>query len=669
MKKNYFFTILCTLVFSFVSFGQDLIISGVFDGSLSGGTPKGVELYVVNNIPDLSIYGVGSANNGGGSDGLEFQLPEESATAGSFIYITTESPNFSTFFGFDTTYTDGSMSINGDDAVELFMNEAVIDVFGDINVDGNGTPWEYLDGWAYRKSGRTAATTFSETDWTYSGVNGLEGGTNNATANSPMPIGSFSTEASTEPVLTITSPTAGEKESANTIAVAILLDNFTLSADNGSGLGDNSGDGFIRSTFVTEGGASESASFFTTNLPDLTVSDGNSYALTLELVDNSGSSLTPAVTETVSFSVKFPCDIQLTTINTTCDALTNDADTYVTTIDFTGGATRVDYSITAKDGNGNDVGTIGGDDPSTSETGTITITGVPEGVNYTVAVVGGQGSSCDFTRNISSPTCFPAPSCPAAGAIIITEIMQNPNSVGDSAGEYFEVYNTTDSAIDIQGWRIKTASSGDPVIATVTTSIVVPANGYAVLGENADTATNGGVAVDYEYDSGLFLGNSTATVTIECSASVFDSVTYDNGNTFPDPTGKSMELSINKYSATDNDDGANWAEAVSKIDESAEDSDLGTPGKINDFVLSIRNSAVLGFATYPNPVINHKFIVTSNSAVTKEVSLFNVIGKQVFKTVFSGTKKDIDVSGINAGVYIVKVTENGKTSTKKLVIQ
>ena len=30
----------------------DLLITGVYDGPLSGGTPKGVELYVVNDIAD-----------------------------------------------------------------------------------------------------------------------------------------------------------------------------------------------------------------------------------------------------------------------------------------------------------------------------------------------------------------------------------------------------------------------------------------------------------------------------------------------------------------------------------------------------------------------------------------------------------------------------------------
>ena len=65
-----------------------IIISGVFDGPLTGGKPKGVELFVRETISDLSKYALGSANNGGGTDGPEFDGMSGSATAGTFIYIT-----------------------------------------------------------------------------------------------------------------------------------------------------------------------------------------------------------------------------------------------------------------------------------------------------------------------------------------------------------------------------------------------------------------------------------------------------------------------------------------------------------------------------------------------------------------------------------------------------
>lgn len=178
--------------------GSPLMISGVFDMPLTGGTPKGVELYVVEDIPDLSLFGIGSANNGGGSDGEEFTFPAVAANAGSYIYIASEAPNFQTYFGFAPDYTDGSMSINGDDAVELFYNGAVVDVFGDINVDGTGQSWEFLDGWAYRNMDELSnGGAFIDANWTYSGPNAVDpcSGTDNAGCASVFPIGTFTTSS------------------------------------------------------------------------------------------------------------------------------------------------------------------------------------------------------------------------------------------------------------------------------------------------------------------------------------------------------------------------------------------------------------------------------------------------------------------------------------------
>ena len=126
---------------------NSLIITGVVDGSLYGGTPKAVELYALADITHLSDYGLGSANNGGGTDGEEFTFPEASADAGDFIYISYEASYFSDFFGFAPDYVDNAVKINGDDAIELFQNGVVIDVFGDIDTDGTGEPWDYEDGW------------------------------------------------------------------------------------------------------------------------------------------------------------------------------------------------------------------------------------------------------------------------------------------------------------------------------------------------------------------------------------------------------------------------------------------------------------------------------------------------------------------------------------------
>jgi len=164
MKRIVWALALCLCCASYAQ--ADLILSGVIDGDLSGGNPKAIVVTAEADIADLSVYGVGSANNGGGTDGEEFTL-SGSASAGDIIIIAGNADSeafFADCFTHLTVFNDGAANINGDDAVELFQNGAVIDTFGVIDVDGTGQTWEYSDGYAARNAG--AAGPFVEGDWT-----------------------------------------------------------------------------------------------------------------------------------------------------------------------------------------------------------------------------------------------------------------------------------------------------------------------------------------------------------------------------------------------------------------------------------------------------------------------------------------------------------------------
>jgi hypothetical protein len=483
----------------------------------------------------------------------------------------------------------------------------------------------------------------------------------NGTSYTPISTDFTVTPATSDPVIIINSPSDGQTFDSSTteVPVTLTISNFTLSGDAGGGVSDNTGDGYIVMTLQEPGEPDVVTNEFSTTPGNITVTSGTTYTLTTELVDNTGASLSTLVSSTVTFSVDFPCDLELDTINATCDAETTGIDTYTATISFTGGNTGITYSINTSEG------TIGGDSPDTTASGTITITGITEGTDITVTVTGGSGSSCDITRNISSPTCVPAPTCPAPGSIIITEIMQNPSVVSDSDGEYFEVFNTTGAAIDLLGWVLMDSSSASE-IHTIASSVIVPANGYVVLGTNTDTASNGGVNVDYDYGDSYFLGNGTDDIVLDCGGDVIDAVEWDNGATFPDPNGASMELAVDKYTAADNDFGENWGEATSEIQSGG---DLGTPGAVNDFSLSTGQVAIEGFAAYPNPVRGNELTVTSANIDRKNVEIFNVLGRKVFSQSFDGTRETINISNVASGIYILKVTEGTKISTQKLIIE
>lgn len=73
----------------------------------------------------------------------------------------------------------------------------------------------------------------------------------------------------------------------------------------------------------------------------------------------------------------------------------------------------------------------------------------------------------------------------------------------------------------------------------------------------------------------------------------------------------------------------------------------------------------LGF--YPNPVTNGKIYITSRSSTAKEITIFDVLGKKVFYT--ESTAKELNISMLSPGVYIIKLEEGVISSTRKLIVR
>jgi len=195
--KKLFLTLAAVCGFASVASAQ-LTITSVFDGPMAYGTPKGVELYATQAIDDLSGYSLQAFTNGSDTGGSSIDF-FGSVEAGEYIYVYYDrsSGNFDSFFEIDAdagVLSFGSTSaanLNGDDAVALFLNSDMKDVFGRIGEDGTGTSWEYTDGWAYRSSGTLASSTFEVSEWTFSGVDIWGDATTNASASNSIPIGTY----------------------------------------------------------------------------------------------------------------------------------------------------------------------------------------------------------------------------------------------------------------------------------------------------------------------------------------------------------------------------------------------------------------------------------------------------------------------------------------------
>ena len=183
-------------------------------------------------------------------------------------------------------------------------------------------------------------------------------------------------------------------------------------------------------------------------------------------------------------------------------------------------------------------------------------------------LVGGDGCDGD---------CLVEPQDASVGAVVITEIMKNPDLVEDSKGEWIELLNNTDTDIDLNGWYLLDADTDSHRVFSVD-GVVIPSFGYLVLGNNTDTLTNGGVEVAYEYGA-YNLGNGDDEIILMVGDKVIDEVIYTDAD-FPDDPGKSMMLHGDIMDADGNDDGANWCSAPSQWADGV--SDFGSPGEQNE---------------------------------------------------------------------------------------
>jgi hypothetical protein len=124
-RKLQFITVfLLSMMFSLNIMAQDLMITGVADGPLTGGLPKVLEIYAINDVADLSAYTVKKQTNENTDWSGDYNLTG-SATAGDFVYVVYvggDMLNFTDFFENSLTPEESAViNLNGDDRVGILM--------------------------------------------------------------------------------------------------------------------------------------------------------------------------------------------------------------------------------------------------------------------------------------------------------------------------------------------------------------------------------------------------------------------------------------------------------------------------------------------------------------------------------------------------------------------
>lgn len=90
-------------------------------------------------------------------------------------------------------------------------------------------------------------------------------------------------------------------------------------------------------------------------------------------------------------------------------------------------------------------------------------------------------------------------------------------------------------------------------------------------------------------------------------------------------------------------------------------------GKDNALTSKNQEQAFENLNIYPNPTSSDRVYITSKSTTPKDVEIFDVLGKRIMQTTI--VTKELNVSTLSPGVYIIKIKEGELRATRKLIIR
>ncbi len=394
-----------------------------------------------------------------------------------------------------------------------------------------------------------------------------------------------------------------------------------------------------------------------------------------------------------------PCALTLGAETAVCDASTLSTDTYTVTIPFTGGNSG-SYTLTPS------AGTVSGDNPSTVAEGNIIISGISEGTNLTLTVSGG----CSFVRNVNSPECKPINTLPynepfdytVGSSLGSSQKWTNVNSgdfvtIASGSLNYTGITSSGNSAsfsgagIDCHTPFTATTVAENNLFASFLLNVTDYSNVTTDASEDYFATLTDGTGSGFkarlfikkngtQYQLGLA---SSGTTTTNYAANLFNvgdvvyvALGYDFANntlkawlnpnlgTFSEST--AADLTDTPTTAITTLGGFLFRQGDAAKTPSITVDELRIATTVSQ-LLAVSQNSIKGLAVYPNPATHGVLYVETAANAERTIAIYDVLGKNVLNTTTSNS--EVNISALKGGVYIVKITEEGKTATRKLIIK
>ena len=258
---------------------------------------------------------------------------------------------------------------------------------------------------------------------------------------------------------------------------------------------------------------------------------------------------------------------------------------------------------------------------------------------------------------------------------------------GSSNNKYLEIYNPTSTTVDLSSYAIASVSNDPTIIgwheyfnSFEVDASIAPGGTYVWANSSSDQSILDIIAVQgagetgtayFNGDDGYALAKGTADSYV-----IVDMIGDFNGDpgTGWDVAGitnaTANKTLVRKASITSGNN--NFTSSAGTDSQDSEwivlDSNTWSYAGFHPHAeLSVENMNYSKFNLYPNPTNTGFVTIKSNQMGAVQAQVFDLLGKEVINTAVNNER--MDVSNLNAGVYVVKLTQNKNTTTKKLIVQ
>lgn len=294
-------------------------------------------------------------------------------------------------------------------------------------------------------------------------------------------------------------------------------------------------------------------------------------------------------------------------------------------------------------------------------TGTnVTVTGLTPLTTYSFYVIAKDtfNNSSTESNTVSGSTIEAPTDGGTSNEIFFTEYIE-----GSGNNKYLEISNFTGSSVDLTKYTIKkqvngagpwTSTAGLALTGTLAhaASYVIAYNQGTVTCYAPANANLSSGAAELQFNGNDPLGLFKDDVLIDIIGTLGNTANFSIDETLRrKPTISSPNITFDKA--------AEW-------DVYPKDTcnGLGSHTLAN---LGTGNFDFNSFSIYPNPSNGHFTIQLKDSAEASNVEILSILGQRIYSKENS-MSSSININNIQKGIYIVRITQGSKTSSKKIII-